>query len=493
MANSLSLTKKLDRLPYLLIGVTLAVIKFAVDRTIATQVFEQPWSPLNYLIWPADHVASVFELHGPERTFSLVMMAVALPFVWTGVVLTVQRLRAADLPPALVLLFFVPLINLFLFLLLILLPSRQATASSDRQDDGILDVISIEPLATTNQAMTGRVANQFQSPANSLQKMHSSLVRDSQWRSGLVALSITVPLMLLVLVVGAQVFQSYGFSVFIGSPFAVGLISVLIFGYSQPKPLAACLGVAFATATVLGIAVLLVAIEGLICLLMAAPIAYVLVLLGALVGYVIQLRGWLSERAPTVTAALLLALPLIMAAEWSSEPEPVVRKLTTETIVNASPAEVWNKVVSFPPLAEPDEWLFQSGIAYPQCAEIHGHGVGARRHCIFSTGAFIEPIEIWDEPSLLRFSVTEQPEPMHELSPYHIHPAHLNHYLCSRRGQFLLEALPDGRTKLSGTTWYSNRMWPAPYWGLWSDYIIHRIHTRVLNHIKSLADAGATE
>lgn len=31
-------------------------------------------------------------------------------------------------------------------------------------------------------------------------------------------------------------------------------------------------------------------------------------------------------------------------------------------------------------------------------------------------------------------------------------------------------------------------MWPAEYWQLWSDAIIHRIHLRVLTHIKRLAE-----
>ena len=51
-------------------------------------------------------------------------------------------------------------------------------------------------------------------------------------------------------------------------------------------------------------------------------------------------------------------------------------------------------------------------------------------------------------------------------------------------GQFLLEALPNGHTRLTGTTWYENSFWPGAYWNVWSDYIIHRIHGRVLAHIK---------
>ena len=53
--------------------------------------------------------------------------------------------------------------------------------------------------------------------------------------------------------------------------------------------------------------------------------------------------------------------------------------------------------------ASPDEWLFQTGLAYPVRAEIQGRGVGRVRTCEFSTGPFVEPIEVWDEPRLLRF------------------------------------------------------------------------------------------
>ena len=55
----------------------------------------------------------------------------------------------------------------------------------------------------------------------------------------------------------------------------------------------------------------------------------------------------------------------------------------------------------------------------------------------------------------------------------------------SEEGQFLLKRLPEGGTRLQGTTWYHNELLPAGYWKLWSDFIIHRIHVRVLRHIKA--------
>jgi hypothetical protein len=317
---------------------------------------------------------------------------------------------------------------------------------------------------------------------------HRSLVRESYWRSGLVTLAVTVPLAVLAVVLGAQVLQSYGFSLFVGAPFALGMFSVLLFGFSRPQPLGACLAVALAAGALAGVAVLAIAIEGAFCLIMAAPIAFLLVLVGALVGYAIQARPWLSDQTAYLLLAVTLALPALMAAESRNEPEPDLRAVRSEVIIDAPPDQVWAHVIAFPPLSEPDEWVFRTGIAYPQRAEIHGSGAGAVRHCVFSTGTFVEPIEVWDAPSRLAFRVTQQPEPMREWSPYAIHPAHLDHYLQSRRGEFLLEGLPDGHTRLVGTTWYSNRMWPAPYWNLWSDYIIHRIHDRVLTHIKKLTE-----
>jgi hypothetical protein len=77
---------------------------------------------------------------------------------------------------------------------------------------------------------------------------------------------------------------------------------------------------------------------------------------------------------------------------------------------------------------------------------------------------------------------------MREWSPWRIHPPHLEGFLVSEAGQFRLIALAGGRTRLEGTTWYRHHLWPTSYWRLWSDYLIHRIHLRVLNHVKRLSE-----
>jgi hypothetical protein len=100
-------------------------------------------------------------------------------------------------------------------------------------------------------------------------------------------------------------------------------------------------------------------------------------------------------------------------------------------------------VVSFSKLPEPTEWIFSIGIAYPIGATIEGRGVGALRHCEFSTGAFVEPIDAWDEPRRLAFSVRSQPAPMEEWTPYAaVRPPHLDSYLRAERGEFVIVPRP---------------------------------------------------
>jgi hypothetical protein len=102
----------------------------------------------------------------------------------------------------------------------------------------------------------------------------------------------------------------------------------------------------------------------------------------------------------------------------------------------------------------------------------------------------VEPIEVWDEPRLLRFSVTQNPAPLREWSPYgELDLPHLHGYMISKQGEFRLERMENGQTLLRGTTWYQHGLWPAEYWRWWSDAIIHRIHLRVLRHVKELSES----
>lgn len=280
------------------------------------------------------------------------------------------------------------------------------------------------------------------------------------------------------------VFQTYGLALFLASPFLMGFNGVVAASAAAPASRRTDLGLAALCGAAPFALALAIGVEGFICVAMALPLSVPLAMLGGLVAH------RFSERRGL--ASMMLA-PLLAGSEAHLAPPPRIHPITTSIEIDAPPSAVWKHVVSFTELPPPDEWIFRAGVAYPIRAEIEGAGPGAIRRCVFSTGPFVEPITEWDEPRRLAFSVTAQPPTMRELSPYDIEPPHLEGYFVSQRGQFELVPLPGNRTRLEGTTWYSNRMWPGLYWRLWSDHIIHKIHLRVLQHIRERTLTSVTD
>jgi Polyketide cyclase / dehydrase and lipid transport len=213
---------------------------------------------------------------------------------------------------------------------------------------------------------------------------------------------------------------------------------------------------------------------------MALPLAIPLALLGGSVG---RSAATSDSHSTSHAMFMLLALPLAAATEPASG--RALHEVRSSRIIDAPPEAVWPHVVSFRELPEPTDWLFRLGIAYPIRARIEGSGVGAVRYCVFSTGSFVEPITRWEPGRRLSFDVVDSPAILNELSLYPgVSPPHLHGYLRSKRGEFRLVDLGDGRTRLEGSTWYELEMGPEGYWQIFSDALIHRIHQRVLEHIE---------
>jgi hypothetical protein len=276
---------------------------------------------------------------------------------------------------------------------------------------------------------------------------------------------------------------TYGLTLFVVLPVAVGALGAWV---ARPETAVKAALAGMIANFIASLGFFAVGIEGIICIGMALPLALPLGALGGWLAY-----GPARKRTLASGTAMLALLPLSLGTlGFDVTAKPHVFQVRSSIEIAAPPERVWEHVVSFSELPPPEEWYFKAGIAYPMRARIEGSGPGAVRYCEFSTGPFVEPIRIWDEPRLLRFSVTQNPAPMNEWSPYaSIMPRHLHGYLVSKQGQFLLTPLPNGRTLLEGTTWYQHGLWPETYWTVWSQAIIHRIHMRVLNHIKVLSES----
>jgi hypothetical protein len=447
------LQAEVSRRAYVISGFALMFIKYATE---AGAVF---WFTQR-ILWPHVFFNPIMTMRqgllGPPAPAWLqgAIITWTLPFLWIAVSMSVRRAANAGKSAMVGLGVLIPFINYLVMFRLAVVPTSEERSWSDAWS---------EPGSTTE-------------------------VLDHFLSSALKGIAAAVVIALVMVILGAYVFGSYGISLFLGTPVLMGVTSAFLYNRPTRRGLGGTLLVGQVSVVLGAFALLLFAFEGIICLVMLAWMASGMALLGSLVGYS------MCVFRPTGAGSVLLlavALPLALGAESLHRPTPLY-EVRTSVEIDAPPEAVWPHVIGFSELPEPSEWFFRLGISYPKRATIEGSGVGAVRRCEFSTGAFVEPITAWDRPYRLAFDVQSQPPPMHELSPYrHVHPPHLDGYLRSKRGEFRLVALPGGRTRLEGSTWYELELYPQDYWTLWSDGCIHLIHGRVLKHIKSLAEKDA--
>lgn len=470
VSNCFGLNGTLDRRSYLIWGFGLALLKYAVEATVIggfTGVFYSPTDFLTPLL-------SSREKFSENAPFWLGMTLVlwTVPFVWIAVSMSIRRCRDAGFSPWFGMVMLIPMLNYVAMFLLSIFPTDEPESQESLEESLKLKELW-QPL------------NVEDGPA----PIPGSAAQSSGVIPAIAGAAAGFGYATLSTVLTIYVLDSYGAALFFGTPLVAGAVSAYLFNRPCRRSVGATLGQSFLMLTFCCFGFLLVGLEGAICILMAVPVLFPIGLMGAMLGRSIAIGTSHPQRESRGMMWCVACLPMLAALEGLFAPNPVFS--VTSTIDIHAPVEaVWKQVIAFPEITSQPAWFFRSGIAAPLRARIDGSGVGAVRYCEFTTGTFVEPITVWDENRRLAFDVTEQPEPMFELTPYrHIHPPHLDGAFRSTRGEFRLEPLPGGATRLTGTTWYVLKMHPQTYWTLWSDELIHQIHFRVLNHIREVAES----
>lgn len=449
---------RVNRGTYALIGFIGFAIKHNVDRLLAASLGAR-WSIWNYWI-PFEDFTRPSALVPRDRQLLLLLVVTALPFIWIGVTLTVKRLRDAGQPLWLAMLFFAPMVNLLFFAVLCVLPSRMSAAEPIRPREA-LENPRFWPESRTGSAALGAAV--------------AALI-------GVVATWIDLRLL-----------GNYGMTLFVALPFVMGYIAAWIHGHRVRRRMTDVMAVVSLAVLLAAIGIIAIAAEGIICIFMAAPFAWLLALFGGMLAHVLHNGTESRYPEPSTFAVLLVILPIMLAAEHAVPP-PIPRFQVHTSIEIAAPPEiVWKRIISFPTLPPPGELPFRMGISYPIEARLSGEGLTADRQCRFSTGSFKEPILVWEPGKHFAFSIADEPMLMKETSPYgNIHVRHLeDHDFQPERADFFLTRLPNGGTRLDGVSSYQNKMWPGMYWRIWTDAIVHSIHHRVFEHVKKLAEADA--
>ena len=280
----------------------------------------------------------------------------------------------------------------------------------------------------------------------------------------------------------------FGSAMFAGIPFACGVSSGVILRRADGT-----FGQAVAAAmTLVGTIILILSgllMEGIVCVVMAAPFGAGLAFLGAAAGYFLTRNQTTDGR---LQSAAWLAIVAIVGLEGWNPPAPLEDTATSEVVINAPAARVWAELHSIQNLPPTDNLLFRYGVAHPTGTATEGQGVGAARLCKMSTGDMPEIVTVWKPGQELRFKVLSTPPAMRELGFFGqtIDTAHLHSAYASLDGGFILETLPGGRTRVIGESHYLLNLAPASYWNLWTEQIIRMVQRRVLEHVKQQAEIG---
>ena len=445
---------------YLAVGITLALVKYAVECLVVFQLTGLFFSPVDFV---SPFLSSrVHYLENAPQVLGWFWVLWTLPFLWVCLAMSMKRCADAGVSLWIALMTLVPFLNLAVMPFLAAMPSSNST--------------HLEP-----------EENPFQVTASdSIEHMPivPGEVRPPAIAAVFVGLFVGAGYLVVTILFSVYVLGSYGAAMFFGAPVVTTAAGAFWLNYKQKTSIGYTLSHSLLILLVVCGILIALALEGGICFLMAMPILAPMAFLGSITGYVIASSSTGKDERRGLYGCMAI-LPLLAVIEANLK-DDVTLEVRSSVLVEASPDRVWSEVITFSEIREEPTGLFQWGVAYPLHAYLDGEGVGAVRHCVFTTGEFIEPITTWVPAKCLAFDVAQQPEPMTELSPYSsLHPPHLDGTFRSVRGEFRMVRISEQQTRLEGSTWYRLDLQPKLYWKLWTDHVIHRIHHRVLKHIQS--------
>lgn len=297
-----------------------------------------------------------------------------------------------------------------------------------------------------------------------------------------------IAVIVLAVLISAVTFGAYGWGLFVMTPFIVGITCGYLVNEQSDLGVSATMKLVIAAAGLGSLALVVLALEGIVCIILAAPLAIPVVMLGGVIGRGLAIARH-NRRNPLASVAVL---PMVFMLEAAVPPEaPIVTHYEIEI---AAPAQqVWQALISSEPIAPTPGLPALAGLAYPIKGTLKGEGLGATRTGEFSTGTATEIVTEWEPNKVLAFRVEDEAPAMEEMSPYRrVHAPHVDGYFTTGETRFVLVPLGDNRTRLKIASEHRLRIDPAPYWEPIARLAIHENVTRVLTDIKAKSERDQT-
>jgi hypothetical protein len=278
----------------------------------------------------------------------------------------------------------------------------------------------------------------------------------------------------------------YGFTLFLTIPFSLALVLSFQEGPKSSGKTLKAWGKAISIITAISIILLVLGLEGVICILMAIGLIILPTFLGCLLGY--GLSRAFQERKLSVLLMVFIINPSALTYDVydTTKIESVAQ---ISTVVNASVSDVWQILTQKVEFNESSNFFLKSGVSYPLDMEIIQKDSAKFLSCNTNNGKTFFKIDSLIQNQKLQFSATQEILPMRELTMYHdLEAAHLHGYFESDYGTFEIQPINEKQCLLIAKTQYNYAITPAFYWKWWSDYLLNTMHENVLSKVKEIAE-----
>ncbi|HKW31093.1 MAG TPA: hypothetical protein VJT54_17345, partial [Verrucomicrobiae bacterium] len=232
---------------------------------------------------------------------------------------------------------------------------------------------------------------------------------------------------------------------------------------------------------------LVLAWEGMICIVLLLPLILVLSSIGGLLAG-ISLKIFKSRRDRNYCVTIVALLPFFASPiEQLRSIDSETRTVRTQIEIHADAQTVWNQIRSVPLIAEKEQrFSFSHLIGFPRPleAKLVGEGVGAIRFATFEKGVlFVETINEWDSPHRLSFSIRADTKDIPP-STFDKHVIIGGKYFDVLTGTYWIEDVgnDDVILHLSSSQRLSTRF--NFYSHFWTDYLMADLQNYILGIIK---------
>ncbi|MBM9502577.1 hypothetical protein JWG44_20185 [Leptospira sp. 201903071] len=273
----------------------------------------------------------------------------------------------------------------------------------------------------------------------------------------------------------------YGVALFIAIPFSIGILIAFARAFHSKATLGQIFSITAFPGAILLLGFLFIGKEGFICVLMALPLSYLPLLIGAWIGYKIQSKVW----SKYLVVLIVLFCNVSAHIFDRSDLRPQTNEVKTSIVVHSSASKVWNKITSPFEFGEAENFFFRNGVSYPLSMEVVKKDGVLFLNCVYTNGATSALIQEFVANETLKFKFVSPQVTMKETSFYgEVEPKHIRGKIWASFGEFRMVPISEGKVEIIATTRYVNDLGPKFYWKLWTDYLIDEMHLHVLQKIK---------